>query len=279
MKKILVPVGFSECSLIALEYAFVLAKNINAQIHILHVIESNSFFNKIINVNYEEKNIIKNIQNELDILKTNGRLKHQLQIETCIKKGKVYEEIIKTSILINAEFIVIGKNGASGITEFTHIGSNTLKTIKHSTIPVITVKNEYEKTSIKNVLLPLDLTKKTTQKLSFAINFAKQFDAKLHIVSALITEISIIKEKLDQQLEIVKETIDNQKVLYTIELLNDIGEKNIITPILDYRKKIDADAVIIMTQPESVILKNYIGPAAQCFINNAEAPVICIAPK
>ncbi len=279
-KKILVPIGFSEQSLIALQQAYLIAKQINASITILKVIEDTSYFSKILLTKSNEKNLRKQIESELNILATNGRLKYNLSVDIMIAKGKVYTKILEVSEMIGANIIVMGSNGFSEGLVKNIMGTNALNVVRLAQCPVITVRGTVLKEVFSKIFLPLDLTKETKQKVSFAIEFAKLFKSKIYLFSVLITNDKDIEEKLKKQLSIAEEKIANENVEYYSELLiNKNSDSKLFEEILQYGEKVGGDLLIIMTQQENFITDYIIGSAAQSIINYSNIPVMSITPK
>ena len=81
-------------------------------------------------------------------------------MNTLVGKGSVYQKITEVAELINATMIIMGTNGEDGLKK-RFIGSNALRVIRESTIPVITIKGKHHRNGCKNIVLPLDLSKET----------------------------------------------------------------------------------------------------------------------
>ncbi len=279
---ILVAVGFSEQSLMALEQAYNIAKIVNGEITIIHVIEESGYLQKFFNSSSAEIELKNNIQHELDTLVTNAELKHKLRVNSMIAKGKVYSKILEVADMIDAKLIIMGKNrhhkGIEGIVD-SFIGSNTLNVVRSSNCPVIAIKGKNIFKTCKRIILPLDLTKITTQKVSVAIYFSKLFNSTINVVSILLTDNQKIIDKLTSQIEQVKKEIESHNIQCTTELIMATNEKSIALPILDYAKKSKGDLIISMTQQEINITQYFIGSAAQEIINRSRIPVMCINPK
>src|SRR6185436_9408580 len=123
---ILVPIDFSEQSLIALGQSYNLAKLTRATLTFIHVIDDTYYlpvFRK-----KEDKSMEKKIKKELDKLAHDTMLKTGVKVETMMATGKVYDEINKAAKKIKCSFIVMGTSGNSGLKRF--IGSNALRVIR-----------------------------------------------------------------------------------------------------------------------------------------------------
>ena len=276
--KILVPVDFSEQSLIALDQSYNLAKEYNAEITLLYVIEENSLLAKLFSVEQHET-LRSDIQKKLDELATDVEQKRQLKVNTLVGRGVVYEKIAEVAELINATMIIMGTNGEQGFKR-RFIGSNALRVTRESTIPVITIKGKHHRNGCKNIVLPLDLTKETREKVSKAVELSRLFDgASVRVVSILFTTDEFLVNRLTRQLGQVKAFLEKEEVTCTTEIVNAIKEKgNLAEHVIEYAKQVDGDLIMIMTQQEVDFTELFIGSAAQEIINQSPIPVFSIRP-
>jgi len=276
--KILVPVDFSEQSSIALGQSYNLARGIDASLTLLYVIEDRGalfkFFSK-----KQNDDIKKNIQKELDKLAADVEKKTKLKVETLIAKGAPYEKITEIAEMLDATFIIMGKSGTETIKK-KFLGSNALKIVRESKVPVITIRGKSHRDGCANIVLPLDLTKETKEKVNKAIWLAKMYEgAKIRVISVLFTTDEFVLNRLTRQMGQVRSFIETAGVECTAEIIKGIkGEETLAQNIIDYSKKVDGDLIMIMTQQEVDFTPYFIGSAAQEMINNSEIPVMSIIP-
>jgi nucleotide-binding universal stress UspA family protein len=270
---ILVPIDFSEQSLIALKQSYNLARLTKADITLINVIEE-SFFDPIFG-RKEDKGLEKKILKALDKLAQETSHETGIRVHTQISRGKVYDEIKNTAKKLKCSFIVMGTSGGSGgLKRF--IGSNSLRVIREASCPVITIKGKKHRPGCRNIVLPLDLTKETKEKVKKAIDLARLFGSKIDLVSILNTDDEFIVNKLKRQMQQVLEYVEKQEVSCSTEFIqgDDISDE-----IIKYAKKIKADLIMIMTQQESNWSDiMFISSSAQEIINNSDIPVLCIRP-
>ncbi len=276
--KILVPIDFSKQSLIALEQSYNLAREYNAEITLLHVIEEEGMFVKYFSKEQHD-DMKKNIQQQLDTLAIDTQKKNKIVVNTLIAKGSIYDKIIEVSELINATFIVMGTNGDGGLKK-RFIGSNTLRVVRESSIPVITIKGKHHRSGCKVIVLPLDLSKETREKVGKAIELSKLFHGSIvRVVSVLFTTDEFIVNRLTRQLGQVKTFLEKEGVECSAEIIKGIkGEETFAQNVLEYAEKVEADLIMIMTQQEVDFTKYFIGSSAQEIINHSKIPVLSIRP-
>ena len=92
---ILVPIDFSEQSLIALGQSYNLARLNRADLTLIHIIDES--FHLPFMGKKEDKSMEKKIQKELDKLASETTKTAGIKVNTMVTRGKIYEEIQKRS--------------------------------------------------------------------------------------------------------------------------------------------------------------------------------------
>jgi nucleotide-binding universal stress UspA family protein len=273
--KILVPIDFSDQSLIALSQSYNLAQKIDAEIILLYVIEE---VNPMIKRLYKELNGIHDaVLNNLKNLAEEKSKATGLKIDVEIEEGKIYSKIIEVAKKLDVTFIIMGTRGGEG-SKF--IGSNANKVVKTAPCPVITIKGKEHNQGCERIVLPLDLSKETRDKVNQAILFAKLFKAEIFIVSILLTGKEDVVNTLKDQLVIVKHHIEREGIQCTAEVVKILkSEESLSNAVIKYAEKNSADLIMIMTQQENEIKQLFIGSKAKEVIKNSEIPVLSIKPS
>lgn len=276
--RIVVPVDFGEQSMIALHQACRLAKMINAELTLLYVAEVHGIFRSN---PLQDEELKKEINAKLDELIEATEKNEGVKADKVVAHGSVYEKVSEVAEMLNARFIVMGTNGGStGGVRRRFIGSNALRVVRESTVPVITIKGKHHRDGCKNIVVPLDLTKETREKVAKAIEFAKMYGADIRIVSVLFTTDEFIVNRLTRQLSQVKGFIEKAGVRCTAEIIKGIkGEESLGQIIIDYSNKVEGDLLLIMTQQETEMTDLFVGSAAQEIINKSDVPVLSIVPS
>ena len=276
---ILVPIGFSDQSIIAMHQAMNLARIKGAEIVLLSVIESsNPMLDLFIS---EDKDTVKMknlVKEKLDSLSQDCSESYSVEINTMVGTGYVYEKICEIADLIDASLIVMGTNGApKGITR-RFIGSNAEKVVRSAKCPVITIKGKTHRDGCDNILLPLDLAKETKEKVKHAIEYARYWDSTIRLVSVVLKDNIDIKNKLQRNLDQVEKFILDSGVRCTSDLFEAEHKRSLLDVVLDLQKSLDADLIMIMTKKEESLSDN-LSVTARSLIYNSDIPVMSIHPK
>lgn len=276
--KILVPVGFSEQSLAALKQACLIAKIKKSEVIILSVIEEQSKISGLLIDNPFEE-IRSKVKDKLDEISEMHSSKFSVKIDSMVASGKIYEQIVEVSSMINASLIVMGTNGSPKGVIKKFIGSNAERVVRLSNIPVITIKENTSTENFDNIILPLDLGKETKEKVTFAIEYARYWNSTIRIVSVFLKDNTNEKNILIKNLNQVSNFISNAGVKCTSELIEGEKKQSLGDFVINYEKKFDSDLIIIMTKKEELALSNNLSVTARYIIHNSKIPVMSIKPK
>jgi nucleotide-binding universal stress UspA family protein len=152
--------------------------------------------------------------------------------------------------------------------------------VKEASCPVVTIKGKHPREGCKNIVLPIDITKESREKVDSAIELGKLYGATIRVISVLFSHDEFVVNRLTRQMEQVKNFIKKAEVKCTAEMIKTTkGRESLADAIIDYSNKVEADLIMIMTQQEGDITPLFIGSTAQGIINNAETPVMSIVPS
>lgn len=273
MKEIIVAIDFSKGSVHALKYAITIANTVEANIQMVWVYKPESVDTVYSKTEDFTKEEVKKRFDEI-VKKYSKCLKGKLEYK--IRKGKVYQEIVNQAKYSDAYMIVAGTHGASGFEEFW-IGSNAYKIVTSASCPVITVRENFKlKDSFTKIVLPIDSTLESRQKVPFASQLAKSFGAEIHLLAVYSTSIKSIHKLVDSYVKQVEDYLENNKVKF---VKHSLEADNVTNTTIEYAKTIDADLIAIMTEQETSAANIWLGTYAQQMVNHSQFPVLSIHPK
>ncbi|MGO3807541.1 MAG: universal stress protein, partial [Sphingobacterium sp.] len=145
MKKILLPVDFSEYSYGAVEYAcqIITSNSSGQELDLIHVYTNHS--NLYVNRNLDDDIIDPQIEiSEREMAKMINLIQHKhptVKINTLYRNGNLFEEISKETATFAYDAVVMGTKGSSGI-EAVFLGSNTYDVILNTKTPVLGIPKE-----------------------------------------------------------------------------------------------------------------------------------------
>jgi nucleotide-binding universal stress UspA family protein len=278
VNQILIPIDFSDQALIALDQSYNLAKFYNAELTLLYVIDEGNSMNRLFQKPVDEDAVKKQVEQKLVELGETVNKKHKIKVNTVIAKGHIYDKILEVADMISAKMIIMGTNGTVGLKK-RFIGSNALRVVKEAKCPVVTIKGKHPREGCKNIVLPIDLTKESREKVNSAIELGTLYGATIRVVSVLFTLDEFVVNRLTRQMDQVKNFIKKAGVKCSAEMIKAIkGHETLEHAVVDYANKVDADLIMIMTQQEADTTPLFIGSTAQGIINHSEIPVMSIVP-
>ena len=274
MQPIIVAVDFSNTSIHCIEYAIPLANKVKSDILLVWVDKINA--QESLYPDTSTQNRIEAKKRFEELVKQYGKkMAKGLKIEYKLRKGKIHHEVDTLARNVNAQLIIAGAHGISGFEEYW-IGSNAFKMVTYASIPVITVRHDFIiKKNIDTILIPIDNSAETLQKLPFAVKLAKWFKSEIHIVATHSSHLKSIQRLAEKYAQQAIQYLKMNEIKY---ISDSIVSNDITKDVIAYATAINADLITIMTEQETP-MNILIGPHAQQLINQSSIPILSIHPQ
>ncbi|MHC1739391.1 MAG: universal stress protein [Ignavibacteriaceae bacterium] len=154
IKKILVPIDFSEASLISLRYSLNFAKLFNAKLFLIYVLEPvvypPDFSLGQISLPSVDLEMDKRAKEELEKI-AKAEIPGDIEFNLIIKTGKPFIEIIETAKSEDIDLIIISTHGHTGV-EHILFGSTAEKVVRKAPCPVLSVRKSVKGFDIKTAI-------------------------------------------------------------------------------------------------------------------------------
>jgi universal stress protein A len=139
LKKILVPVDFSECSNKAVQYAEAMAKQFNAELLLLHVVEEYLPTSELVLV--DTTAMLQELCDtaKRDIKKIQEQIGPGVEANIELRSGAPYNEIVRAAKQLDIDLIIMATHGRTGFVH-TFMGSTTERVVRHAACPVLVVR-------------------------------------------------------------------------------------------------------------------------------------------
>jgi nucleotide-binding universal stress UspA family protein len=257
---ILVPTDFSEVGNAAVQQAVEIAKLHAGVIHLLHVVET-------------KKN--ETVEECLSLLKQSAQTTSYTQFKYIIEEGDIFSTIDAVAERIDADLIIMGTHGKVGFQKL--LGSNALKVIDSTKVPLMVVQNKVITGGFKNILFPVSLADEDRQKTTIAIRLAKMFNSTIHIFPRYESTKTGEKQMISTILQI-KTYFTKYDVSFEVAPLLTSSD-NFEKKILDYSAQISADLIIIMSNSDDHFIPLFGSKEEDVLFNSMKIPVICVEEK
>jgi nucleotide-binding universal stress UspA family protein len=141
LKRLLVALDFSPCSLNALDYAFGFAEKFEANLILLHVVEPTVYPDNymLLPQAAEEinQNLVRTARERLESL-YKKRPQPRPAVEFLVRLGHAHSEIPDTAQAMGADLIIIGTHGHTALRQVL-VGSIAERVVRQTACPVLTV--------------------------------------------------------------------------------------------------------------------------------------------
>lgn len=259
-KPIIVPWGLTPKSEVAFLHALNIAKAANTEIALVRLAKNDSLVSEI------ERDL-----NEVadDLLKKYGVRPH-----TIVTSGDMYNRFTEVAEEHESNLIIKHTNPITGMEKI--MGSKTMKIIAGSTVPYIVIQEPPKRTKIERIILPLDHTVETKEKLIWLVYFSRFCQPFVHIITPSTTD-NIKGKYIKNNVGFVKKILDEKQMQYDVTTADseDFGKS-----FVKFAKDKDADLIIIMLPKEIGFGSLLFGSKEQEIMSNEYGiPVMCVNPR
>ena len=251
VRKILVPIDFSDSSITAVKYASEMTRqDRKIEFFLIHVQDGNS----------------KNGKKELDELKEKFFDSRKVPCQAIIKQGELVETLIATNEELSIDLIIFGTAGSVDET----INSKTAQLLRKADCSVLIIPASTEGFSLNNIALAVDHKDlDDASKLSVFHDLAKWYNAKVHLVTVDRKDKDNIKlGKAEQTLEYYLESLDYQHAVPK--------NKDIEKGIEQYIKEQNIDMLAIMPKNHAKSTEPSDGRLTRLLAAHSSVPLLVI---
>tara|TARA_R100001377_G_scaffold85078_2_gene70208 strand:+ start:80 stop:910 length:831 start_codon:yes stop_codon:yes gene_type:complete len=272
MKKIIVPIDFSEYSEYALETAAILAKKNNSEILALHMLElSEAILTKDSSDQMESLFFMKLAEKRFTEFLDKPYLEG-IQVTPIVKHFKVFTEVNEVAKENQADLVIMGSQGSSGIKEF-FVGSNTEKVVRYSEIPVLVIKHNPILTEFDTVVFASDFSDDAVSAYLKAKTMCDTLKANMHLVYVNLPGENF-KSTAEMEGKIVTFLKKAEGDLDSLSKVTYVSDYTVEQGISNFANLIGADLVAIATHGRKGIAHFFEGSISEDVANHSTLPVM-----
>jgi len=276
-KRILIPLDFSTTAAKAIKHGALMAKHSNGELFLLYVRRKDSALN-LAPSTAELRQIAADSESYKRLMEdTAQRIRNQydIPVKVLVTVGGRISEIMNVAEKRKIGLIVMGTEGSDSVSNLFS-GSNSHRVVSKSEIPVMTIRTDFKKEGYTTILLPIDLSEHTRQKVNVAIQIAKMHTAKIQLLGLLSQSQESSRTKLLAFLKQIEKRIKADEIPVSSEV---IQTNDAITRTLIYAKQKKADIIITMTDQQAgssaFLSKSY----DHALVDESAIPVLSIPPE
>lgn len=274
MSKILVPIDFSENSILALKTAIVIANKIKTDLRMVHIEPTGGHYASGLG---GDTNVDEHAQDKLETLikeygqsyAVNGRFDYY------IGKGNVAEELINKVKYDNDVILVVtGSHGVSGISK-SWIGGNAYKLICNTTRPVLVIREgmTYNE-DFKNIAIPINISKSSRRKMPQAAGMVKLFNAQTTIIGTQTSSMLSIYYRIKTAVKQVVDYLNDNGITVASTVM--LKGKDCMGKLFETVAVQKADMMIVEAENTGAFFADRFRPELTSIINNSPCPVLVV---
>ncbi|MEP0984275.1 universal stress protein [Ekhidna sp.] len=274
MKKIVVPVDFSEQASYALDFAIELNDKVKGEIILVHVVDipvGHLNFTGEVNSSGMESfytgEFIKATHNKLEEWSKRVIDKNQ-KVSVHMKYGNAFTNISKIIAEESATWIIMGSKGASGLRE-VFIGSNAERMIRHAECPVFIIKGETHLKDIKSMAFASDLSKEQDLIAYHAKDIQELLGLNMHVVKVKTPYNWLEEVQVKKMLEHFAER-NHLKDFTTSTIEADFVD----TGAVKFAEDVNAGLIVMGTHGKKGIAHIIGGSIAEDVVNESKIPIL-----
>lgn len=273
MKKILLPIDFSETSENAFIYALEMAKLFKSKLVLLHTFDLPIIDSQAMPINYsviyetiELANFehFKQIMPRLHAIADERNLNH-IEMSHILMDGDLVASIKKVIDQENIDFVVMGTNGASGwLDSFT--GTNTGSVISHVSVPVLSVPSDAKFEKIETIAFTTRFRKKDIEALVKVLLFAKKIHAKVKCLYVKTPASDVSEETVKRWLSHFEDELNLNFFI--------IPSDNVRETIEDFLIYQDIDLLAMLTYKRNFFVELFTSTTTQKLSYYVKTPIL-----
>lgn len=273
MKHILIPTDFSDPATSAAGLGIAIAKKLKLEITFLHLISTAIEWTKL---DPEKEKLYPEVKAEISKARANlQQLEQQAQasgieaksiLETNMGLEKIEEYVTPDDY----ELVVMGTHGEKGLEKV--LGSNTQKVIKHSTVPVLGVKQyDGDFSSFKKLLIASDFDENSETGFRKLAELGKKLGLDIYAVYVNVPYNFMESLQIDSKIEIFSSKLEGLEIKPLV--INANNEERGIGMAIG---KINPDIAACITHKRSAFLNLFVAGITESIINNFDIPILSI---
>jgi nucleotide-binding universal stress UspA family protein len=226
MKTILFPTDFSACADNALKFALGFAKKFNAKVVLHNSCRLPAFSEQIPFEGITEEKVLAEAGQKMKLTVNKFALENStIPYETHIRLGLAGSDIVDYAKEIEADLIVMGTKGATGI-ERVLLGSIATAVIEKSSCPVITVPAETNFREIHKIVFATDYEDNDIESIKYLTTIAMPYQSEIivvHITPVTFTD-TLEKDRFRTFKDEVKSKVKYAKISFQLAVGLNIEE-------------------------------------------------------
>lgn len=275
IKRIAVPVDFSEYSEYALEVASKIAKLLNGELIVVHLLGMDKVYlpdSESVLI-YDNELHLKLIKNKFKEFLKKPWLKN-IKLTHFIQNYKNFTELNAIAEDFICDLIVMGSHGNTGFRN-TFVGSNTEKIVRTSRLPVLVIKNRVMDFKVERVVFASDFSRDYLPAFKKLLEWLRPFDAELQLLHVNTSEHFMKRTEIEEKVFkfLLQAEIEDISIYDKVAYYDD---DSVEEGIFSFSYKYEADIITIPTHGRRGLAHFFIKSLGEDLMNHSEIPILTI---
>lgn len=273
MGNIMVPIDFSENSILALETALVVANKLKADLRMVNIMPKGGRYAQGLDDHVDaDEHPREKLQRLVDTY--SAEYTAGGKFDFYVGEGNVAEELINKAKYDQATMVVTGSHGVSGFTK-NWIGGNAYKLICNAKCPILVIRHgmTYDK-GFTRMAIPININKSSRRKMPQAARLAKLLESRVVVVGMQTSSLLSIYYRISTAIkQVTKYLIDNGVEVESTVMLKG---KDCMGRLFETVATQKADVMVVEAENTGAFFADRFRPELTSIINNSPCPVLAI---
>lgn len=283
IRRILVPMDFSEQAKTALRYAGSFAENSGASLFVIHVIESPQALPDM--PPGPQEDVERTVIDQLAAV-ARKEVSPFVPVNPMVRTGKAHQEIVHVAKDFGVDMIIISTHGFTGM-KHIFVGSTAERVVRYAPCPVLVVRDDPAKKKLERILVAIDFSEHSRKALHQAVGLAEGSGALLtlfHVIDVYHgpedgdLPPQAVEERLRaqsaEQLKLWAEREIPKSLRVNTEIRLGQSVYEIVTAAQDFK----SDLIVLGTHGRSGLKRFLVGSTAERVVRYASCAVLTVRP-
>lgn len=272
MKKLIVPVDFSDTSVNAAAFAGNLAIFYGAEVWLYHAYEMPVGLGEVVWPLFNVHELQAAAEEELRLLTATvqDRLRSRVIFNTKAQLAPLADGLEDFCEAVQPDLVVMGLSGKDAMAKLI-VGSNTINTIHTLTYPVLVVPPKASFTPVVKIGFACDYKKiEETTPVGIIKKIVQDFDADLYILNVDHSDAYVDEEVLDGSLA-ARSLFDDINPVY-----DSIESESVTEGLNQYANEKGLDWIVVIPKKHTLVQKIFSRSHSKNLLYHTHIPVLCV---
>ncbi len=275
LKRILVPISLAGDGESAFRQALFFRRRLSSRITLLHVIQPSLRLTNVIQTDLDKSLQARAMVRLVRFVKIHFKGKVPENMELRVEIGQHVSIINAIAKEEKFDLIIINKNEKrQGIADKFRKHSAE-RIVGESICPVLTVKHQWTNRGVRDILVPIDIVRKSRDLLEWAVFLGQMLNARIHLLTALTVKIDLERSLAYKKAYLMKEIIEKEGLECKVSIEVREVENRLEALIMGAKNQV-VDLILVQGHQEMMFSDGQAERLHIEFLHKSVKPVMCL---